>query len=335
LKSYKILALTDHSGHSKENSIYALLSKMAAHPQCAAIDVASRGSAINTPFFYENKGSEIWVHQADTSFDFDATGLQFEEGLVPMDVLAYDAIFMRLPRPLGADFLEYIAELAKDKVIFNHPLGMEKTGNKAFLTNFPEVCPPIRLVHSIEAIMDFAKQFPIVLKPLKDYGGKGLLRLEGDRINDGEIWHSASEYLQRIENFIQKEGYLAMKYLKNVGQGDKRILVVNGEIMAASLRIPAEGSWLCNVAQGGRSITTKVTDRERAIIKTITPTLLEAGILMFGADTLVNDDGQRVLSEINTLSIGGFPQAEAQTGQPVIHNTINKIMSFITNEYRK
>ena len=101
------------------------------------------------------------------------------------------------------------------------------------------------------------------------------------------------------------------------------------KILAASLRLPAEDSWLCNVAQGGTSVPSQVDADEIKIIETITPKLLEAGILIFGADTLVNDDGKRILSEVNTLSIGGFPQAEKQTGKPILQQTIDAIMQYV------
>ena len=124
-----------------------------------------------------------------------------------------------------------------------------------------------------------------------------------------------------------------MKFLKNVQQGDKRILVVNGQILASSLRLPAEGSWLCNIAQGGTSIPSTVTDKEIQIIKEISPKLSEKGIVFFGADTLVDDQNERVLSEINTLSIGGFPQTEIQTGMPIVQMAIDNMINYINTQY--
>jgi glutathione synthase len=187
------------------------------------------------------------------------------------------------------------------------------------------------LCHSIEEILDFAAKFPIVLKPLKEYGGKGLLKINGAELNDGALNFDTKTYLQQQKKYIETEGYLAMKFLKNVSKGDKRILVVNGKILAASLRLPAENSWLCNVAQGGTSVASEVDADEIKMIETITPKLLEAGILIFGADTLVNDDGKRILSEVNTLSIGGFPQAEKQTGKPILQLTIDEIINYVNS----
>ena len=124
-----------------------------------------------------------------------------------------------------------------------------------------------------------------------------------------------------------------MKYLKNVSKGDKRILVVGGQIMASSLRIPAVGSWLCNVSQGGKSVKSEVTMEEEDIVNTISPSLIAEGILIFGVDTLEDDDGKRILSEVNTLSVGGFPQAQKQSQRPIIKMTIDKIFKY-ADEYR-
>ena len=192
----------------------------------------------------------------------------------------------------------------------------------------------IALCHSIEAIKKEIAKHPIVLKPLKEYGGRGLLKIDGKTTDDGTEKHDTDQYLESLKESIEKDGYLSMKYLKNVSEGDKRILVVGGEILASSLRLPAKDSWLCNVAQGGKSVSSEVTEREREIIQTINPTLKKKGVLIYGADTLVDDDGKRVLSEVNTLSVGGFPQAEAQTGKPVINTLISKIFEY-ADEWNK
>ena len=185
----------------------------------------------------------------------------------------------------------------------------------------------MRFVSSLEEIRNFGTEHDIILKPLKEYGGKGIVKVMGDRVHDGRVFMDLEEYF--IENpAALHEGYLAMKFLNNVTLGDKRILVVDGEIMASSLRLPVQGSWLCNVAQGGTSISSEVTEEEKHMIKKISPILSDKGILIYGADTLVEDDGRRVLSEINTLSIGGFPQAQKQTGLPILRKTIDKIFEY-------
>jgi len=152
----------------------------------------------------------------------------------------------------------------------------------------------------------------------------GMAEVAGDQL-------PLANWLETAREDIEAGNYLAMKYLKNVSQGDKRILVVNGKIMGASLRIPKPGQWLCNVSQGGTSVAAEITPEEEEMIAAVAPVLLEKGVVIFGADTLMDDDGKRVLSELNTNSIGGFPQAEAQTGRPILQQTINGIYTYLTS----
>ena len=332
MQTFKILTLTDHRKHSGENSIYALLATMAGHPKCAKVDVASRGNQENDPFFYELMDLPIRVCEVDEYFGFRQDGTQFLGNTRMADPQDYDAVFLRLPRPVSDDFLHFIARLWKGKVIVNHPEGIMQTSSKAFLLNFPDICPPIQLCRSVEEVLSFAGQFPIVLKPLKEYGGEGIVKIEGEKLYVSNTAYDAQKYLNNISEDIEQNAYLGMKFLKNVSQGDKRILVVGGEIMAASLRMPAEGSWLCNVAQGGYAVPAKPEPEEVAIIKAIYPVLEKEGIFIFGADTLVGDDGKRILSEINTLSIGGFPQAEKQTGRPIVWETVDKFLKYVESK---
>ncbi|MEM6966747.1 MAG: hypothetical protein AAF573_18425, partial [Bacteroidota bacterium] len=140
-----------------------------------------------------------------------------------------------------------------------------------------------------------------------------------------------------LKDFIQKNqekpiAYLAVKFLKNVTQGDKRIVVVHGKIMGASLRLPPKDAWLCNVAMGGQSVPATVDEDEKKIIARINPLLAKLGIVMYGVDTLVDDNGKRVLSEINTTSIGGILQMEKQQQQPLAKATTDQICKYIVEK---
>ncbi len=333
MSTYKILALTDHRTHSKENSLYALLSQMASHTACSCLHVATRGSAQNASFFSSPHLSDLEVIQVTRDFRYEVTGSQYSRQALKVKPHDYDIILLRLPRPVSDAFLVALHELASDAVIINHPLGIIECSNKSFLLNFPELCPPIQLCKSAAEVVDFAQGRDIVLKPLREYGGKGLLKIVGHVISDDKTDWDLESYLPRIEPELETSGYLAMKYLKNVTNGDKRIIVVNGDILAASNRLPPKGSWLCNVAMGGSSVPAEPTKQEIHIVDTINPLLREHGILIYGVDTLEDDDGMRVLSEINTLSVGGFPQAERQTGRPIIAMTINKIFEYASHHH--
>lgn len=327
-QQYRVLVLTDHRGHSAENSIYALLRAMKQSEHCASVDIASRGLAVNDAFFYHKEANQLFVSQVSEIFTFDASGAAFLYQLRRASTTDYDLVFLRLPRPLSDDFLAWLPSVFPSQAMVNHPNGILTTSTKAFLLNFPELCPPMKLCYTLEDVWTQATQRSIVLKPLKEYGGRGLLKIAKEQVDDGDQSYPLSEYRVELAARLEEGPLLAMSFLKNVSQGDKRIIVVDGEIMAASLRLPPAGGWLCNVSRGGVSVATEVTPEEEHIIRTISPRLREEGVLVFGADTLTNDQGKRVLSEINTLSIGGFPQAEAQSGRPIIPLTIDKIFKY-------
>lgn len=333
MRKYNVLVLTDHSGHSDQNSVYALIREMNNHEQCSTIDIASRGLENNDNFFSDIDVESLYGVRVGEDFQYTEDGTYFSEGLMRLYLEDYDLIFMRLPRPISDEWLLWLDANRGTSVIVNNPKGIIKTSSKEYLLSIPEVCPTIRKISSIEDAISFSEKQAVVLKPLREYGGKGVVKIEGEKIYEGEVGYDRDQYLESIKEAIETDGYIGMKYLKNVSQGDKRILVVGGEIIAASLRLPKAGSWMCNVSQGGKSVQTEITPEEKLIIETISPQLIKKGILIYGADTLVDDDGKRVLSEINTLSIGGFPQAQAQSGRPIIKQTIDKIFEY-ADEYK-
>lgn len=336
MKKYNFLVLTEHTKHSEHNSLYALVAELAGHEQCNQIYVASRGNPENKSFFDDRTSSKVEARLGNTSFAYQADGMPFLEGTTSVDIQTVDVVFMRLPRPVTDAFLEHLVAIAPKQVFVNNPKGIIKTSTKEFLLNIPSVCPPMTLCRSVAEVLDFASKYAIVLKPLREYGGKGVVKVEQGAVFEGDSKPKAlEEYLRGIKEELEKDGYLAMKFLKNVSEGDKRILVVNGEILASSLRLPAPDSWLCNVAQGGTSVPSVVSPEEEKIIQKIAPVLLKEGIVMFGADTLVDDNGQRILSEVNTLSIGGFPQAEVQTGKPVVKMAIDNIIAYVNQKVNK
>jgi glutathione synthase len=309
--SLSFLVLTDHPGHSDQNSLYALVTTLARDPRCRYVDVASRGAEQNEEFF-GGGGALVQGFRVKEELRYSQAGQRFTTRLQPLDSTTYDVIWLRLPHPVPDKFFTALSALPTGLIV-NEPDGIRQTSTKEFLLRFPEWTPPARLVRTQEDVAAFVRLHPIVLKPLRDYGGRGIRRIDGPGAASGTDL---------------REPYLAMKFLKNVSEGDKRILVVNGRILAASLRLPPPGEWLCNVARGGTSVMAEVTEREREMVAALAPELLGRGICFAGIDTLTDDDGRRVLSEINTLSIGGFPQAEAQTGRPIVQYTIDELFHY-------
>lgn len=324
MKPLKILILTDHTNHSSENALYALARAMYKHPLCLQLDVATRGLGLNDGFFKYQIENKVFVSSVDNSFEFTYSGKSFNKLLRRVHLQEYDMVWLRLPPPLSEEFLNYLKFNFPKTIFINEPRGIFDTGSKAFLMNFADVCPAMKICKSVEDILEFKNQFPIVLKPFREYGGKGIVRIEDNRVWEGVEESSLEDFIAKIEH--QKIEYLGVEFLKNVHQGDKRIIVVNGEIMGASLRLPAKGSWICNVAMGGNSNFAEADQDEIEIVKRIHPTLSEMGIVMYGIDTLVGNDGRRILSEINTTSIGGLPQIAQMTGKPLVQKAVQLIL---------
>jgi len=331
MRKLKFLILTDHGGHSSQNSLYALVGTLATDPRTAFAFVASRSDGRNTAFFSGEPASAIFGLTVTSQFNFDPSGQQFADSADSMMFTEADVVWLRLPPPADRTFFARLTSFAPAiaPTIINDPAGILETGNKAFLCNFPNFTAAVRRVQSTLEVQRLAGRQAIVLKPLEEYGGRGLVKIMNGVAETDGVEQPLSQWLDTASADIKAGNYLAMKYLKRVSEGDKRILVVNGKILGASLRVPAPGQWLCNVSRGGNSILAKVTPEEEVMIAAIAPVLLEKGVVIFGADTLTDDDGKRVLSELNTNSIGGFPQVEAQTGQPVLQNTINEIYRYL------
>ena len=327
MQKFKVLILTDHTGHSKENSLYALAQAMRSHPRCGKIDIATRGNEINNFFFKHYLAKRLFVSAVDENFSYSTIGKSYEKQIRRASVHEYDVVWLRMPPPLPKAFLIFLKHQYPNVLFINDPDGIYETGSKEFLMKFPELCAPMKVCRSVGDILEFQHQFPIVLKPFREYGGKGIVRIENGKVWEGKNELSLAHFLDKIKN--QPIEYLGVKFLKNVSKGDKRIIVVNGKIVGASLRLPPEDSWLCNVALGGVSNSAVADEDEMEIVERINPILSKLGIVMYGVDTLVGDDGKRVLSEINTTSIGGVPQMAKQQGKPLVKTTTDLIWDFV------
>lgn len=327
MSGFSLLVLTDHSGHSMENSVYALVSAMLTDPRCGSIDIASRGFPENAAFFEGGREAPVHVKTLAGELLYDPWGLNLKSDTTMANLDKYDAIFLRLPPPAPREFFQTLEERARDCVIFNRPSGILETSSKAFLMHFRQICPPMKLCYNERDIQLFAERFPIVLKPLYNYGGKGIVRIVDNEVSTAEGEFALQEYFTDLPSTFFP--LLAMKFVGKIEEGDKRILVVNGEVQGASLRLPAEGSWLCNIAQGGSAVHADPDERELKMAELLSPLLLEKGILMFGFDTLMDSDNKRYLSEVNTMSIGGIAPMQEQTGRPILKRVSTLIWNYI------
>lgn len=326
-----MLVLTDPRGHSTENSLYALLQSLHKIAPQHPIAIASRGNAANHAFFAGQQAHALNVVPMTADFSYASAQRAFSQPQQQVNPADYTAIWLRLPPPIDRGFLTFLEASFPNSLIFNQPRGIWESGSKGFLTHFPDICPPIQLCTTLADIDAFRQRFPIVLKPLRNYGGQGLIKIAGEEVWIGKEKRSWEQLVQQLQA-SPPIAYLGVKYLTKVQQGDKRIVVVDGQVIGASLRLPAADSWLCNVAMGGRSVAATIDEDEKRIVARVQPVLAELGVLMYGIDTLVGDDGKRCLSELNTTSIGGLAQMAVQLNLPLVDRSAELIWQYI---YRK
>lgn len=216
-----------------------------------------------------------------------------EESIAPLGEL--DALLMRKDPPFDSAFLHstYILEAAAKQgcLVVNKPQSLRDCNEKLFATHFPQCCPPLIVSSHQRHLRAFYDEHQdVIFKPLDGMGGTGIFRCKEKDPNVGVI-------LETLTN--QGQHYImAQKFIPDITNGDKRILVVNGEAIPYALaRIPAEGETRGNLAAGGSGRPQPLSDRDRWIVSQVAPTLIEKGLLFVGLDVIGD-----YLTEINVTS---------------------------------
>ncbi|WP_041324902.1 glutathione synthase [Saccharophagus degradans] len=206
-----------------------------------------------------------------------------------------DVILMRKDPPFDNQFIyaTYILERAENDgcLVVNKPQSLRDCNEKVFATAFPECCPPVLVSRDPARLRAFhAQHQDVIFKPLDGMGGSGIFRCKHDDPNVSVILETLT--------LNSAEFIMAQKYLPEIKQGDKRILVVNGEAIPYSLaRIPASGETRGNLAAGGTGVAQPLTERDQWIVDQVAPTLIEKGLLFVGLDVIGD-----YLTEINVTS---------------------------------
>ncbi len=218
-----------------------------------------------------------------------------------------DCILMRLDPPFNMDYVfsTYFLQRASDDgvLVLNNPASLRDLNEKVFTAWFPQCCPPTLITSNNDKIRDFHKEFDdIIVKPLDGMGGSSIFRLKKDDPN-------VSVVLETMTDFGSTQ-IMAQKYIPEIVDGDKRILVVGGKPVSHALaRMPAAGETRGNLAAGGKGIAVPLSDRDREIAETIGPVLVEKGVFFAGIDVI----GDWV-TEINVTSPTCARELNAQVG---------------------
>jgi glutathione synthase len=202
---------------------------------------------------------------------------------------------MRKDPPFDSAFLHstYILEAANQQgcLVTNNPRSLRDCNEKLFATQFPQCCPPLRVSNNASHLRAFYDNHKdVIFKPLDGMGGTGIFRCKPNDPNIGVILETLTDL---GENYI-----MVQKFIPEITNGDKRILVVNGEAVPYALaRVPAKGETRGNLAAGGSGRPQPLSDRDRWIVSQVAPSLLEKGLLFVGLDVIGD-----YLIEINVTS---------------------------------
>lgn len=221
-----------------------------------------------------------------------------------------DAVLMRKDPPFDSEFIysSYILEAAEREgcLIVNKPQSLRDCNEKVYATQFPECCPPVLVSRSEIQLRAFHQQHgDVIFKPLDGMGGTGIFRCKADDPNLGVILETLTRYGQ--------ETIMAQQFIPDISNGDKRILMVDGEPVPYCLaRIPAEGETRGNLAAGGRGVAQPLSDRDRWIAEQIGPSLKAKGLIFVGLDVIGD-----YLTEINVTSPTCVREIDAAYGTDI------------------
>ena len=219
----------------------------------------------------------------------------------------FDAVIMRKDPPFDSEYFysTHLLEQAEREGarVFNKPAALRDHPEKLALMEFARYAPPTLVTRSAEAIRHFhAEHRDIILKPLDGMGGMGIFRVGPDGMNLGSI----------IETLNQggHTTVMVQRYLPEIVDGDKRLLLIGGKVAPFVLaRIPQGGEVRGNLAAGGKGVAQPLSDENRAVAEAIAPVLAARGLLLVGLDMIGN-----CVTEINVTSPTCFQEITDQTG---------------------
>ena len=220
---------------------------------------------------------------------------------------SFSAVLMRTDPPFDIEYLNTTwmlsAAVRQGAVVMNNPAAIRDHSEKLSITEFPELIPPTLVTRELEAVQAFHQQHAdIVVKPLDGMGGMGIFRVGPDGLNLASIVETLGENGART--------LMVQRFLPEISQGDKRVLLIDGEVVPFALaRIPQGSEIRGNLAAGGKGVAMPLTDSEKRVAERLAPLLNERGLFLVGLDLIGG-----YVTEINVTSPTCFVEITEQTG---------------------
>ncbi len=208
-----------------------------------------------------------------------------------------DVVLMRQDPPFDMAYItatHLLERIHPKTLVVNDPGHVRNAPEKIMVTLFPDLMPATLIARDKEMIQDFRKQHgAVVMKPLYGNGGAGVFKVSADDPNFGSLFDMFTA--------VSREPWVIQRFLPEVVDGDKRIILVDGVFAGAVNRVPLPGDIRSNLVRGGAAETTQLSPREKEICERIGPTLKERGLLFTGIDVIAGN-----LTEINVTSPTGI-----------------------------
>ncbi|MEX0311643.1 MAG: glutathione synthase [Tateyamaria sp.] len=221
------------------------------------------------------------------------------------DLADFDVIWLRQDPPFDMHYItstHLLDRLKGDALVVNDPFWVRNYPEKLLVLDFPGLTPPTTIARDLDTIKAFkAKHGDVILKPLYGNGGAGVFRLEAPDRN--------LTSLHELFTGFSREPLIVQKFLPDVSNGDKRVILVDGEAVGAINRVPAAGETRSNMHVGGRPEKIGLTERDLEICAAIGPLLKEKGQVFVGIDVIGD-----YLTEINVTSPTGIQELERFDG---------------------
>ncbi|MGU3536312.1 glutathione synthase [Methylobacterium sp. A54F] len=217
-------------------------------------------------------------------------------GIERIDLAEADVVLMRQDPPFDMAYItatHILERLGPGTLVVNDPAEVRNAPEKLFVLDFPELMPPTLITRDKAEIEAFRTEHgTIAMKPLHGHGGAAVFRVSEQDPNFGSMFD--------LFGATFREQWVVQRFLEKITEGDKRIILVDGEPMGAINRVPALNDIRSNMVRGGAAAASDLTEREREICATIGPELRARGLILVGIDVI---DGH--LTEINVTSPTG------------------------------
>ncbi|WP_170332311.1 glutathione synthase [Ruegeria arenilitoris] len=222
-----------------------------------------------------------------------------------VDLADFDVVWLRQDPPFDMHYItstHLLDRLKGQALVVNDPFWVRNYPEKLLVLDFPDLTPPTTIARDLQTIKAFKeKHGGVILKPLYGNGGAGVFRLDA---NDRNLTS-----LHELFTGFSREPLIVQKFLPDVSNGDKRVILVDGEPVGAINRVPAEGETRSNMHVGGRPEKIGLTERDLEICAAIGPLLKEKGQVFVGIDVIGD-----YLTEINVTSPTGIQELERFNG---------------------